>query len=139
MKAIHQTPRGVTIMEVLVSSVILIIGLIGVIQLLIAGSVNERRGEDSVSAAFLAAGALDGARSIPFDSLTAGTYVTPVTDEKGRLYDQTVVVTAANTDAGYPRYEIAVTISHTDRLTNSAGDAVTTVLRTFVSHPDAGQ
>jgi Tfp pilus assembly protein PilV len=136
MNRMHRM-RGVTIMEVLVSSTILLIGLVGIVQLLLVGSVTERRGEQEGTAVYLAAEAIDEARAIPFAELSAGSFDGgTLTDSSGRTYRKTVTI-ATITDAGWPTFNVNVRITYDERLMPGFPESKVVTLQSLLSQPPA--
>lgn len=133
--------RGATILEVLVAAAILMIGLVGVVQLVLAGALAERRGEQAVSASRFASESLTEARATPFDELVEGTFDGGfVYDANGRPYfrDVSVVLTSA-LDGGYPTYDVSVRVAFVDRLMPGMETHRVTEMHTLLSRPpDAG-
>jgi len=66
--------RGSTMMEVMVASAILIIGLVGVIELLLQGAMNNRRGVQPVTSSLFAQQVLAEYTMFGYSSLAEGTF-----------------------------------------------------------------
>ncbi len=106
--------QGVTILEVMVASVLLIIGLLGVLQLLYAGDITERRGEQKTTSALLASEVMEQLRAMPYAALTPTTVTNTVTVD-GRRFTRTITITGV-ADAGYPTVDVLVQVSYADNL-----------------------
>lgn len=97
--------RGSTLIEVMIAGVILILGLVGVVQLLIAGASNERRGEQAVQGALLAEQIMEEAVTVSFASMAAACPTPPCTvnladfeDSSHRKYTRRYTVTDGGAD-----------------------------------------
>ncbi len=112
--------RGATILEVMVAGAVLMLGLVGVLQLIISAAGASRRGSQSVSASFQAQDVLyqfigsgfDGGGLVP-GSYDAGTVIEP----DGRRLTREVLIMDATNDAGYPSFDIITTVRWTTGLT----------------------
>ena len=115
MKSCCGLAGGFTLVEVLVTTVVIAIGCLGVLHM---QSVSMRSGsmaDQSTVAAFLAESKLEALRAAPFTNLDAGKTTTVCTREgaccdKKRTSDCTGL--NPDTNANYPKfpYEIATTI-----------------------------
>jgi prepilin-type N-terminal cleavage/methylation domain-containing protein len=113
MKRVKRRRRGVTLLELLTASAILVVGLVGVIELLIRSADTHRQGAQLLSATALANSTLAELSGRGFDGLDAGTYTTVDTDAVGRTYSQQVTISDVS-DGGYPAYAISVRVNWRD-------------------------
>lgn len=66
---------GFTLVEVIISLVILTVGILAVATLSMTSIWHTRRGFDLTNSAFAAAQVLDGVAILPYDSVVVGNYV----------------------------------------------------------------
>lgn len=101
--------RGSSLLEVMTAGAVLVIGLVGVLQLIIYSASNSRRGGQWVTASFQAQDVLyefvGGGFGGP--GLVAGVYdAGVVTDPDGRIVRRTVTVTDVTAAAAYPAFQV---------------------------------
>jgi len=88
--------RGSSLIEVMVASSILIVGLVGVVELLIQGAHNQRRGVQPVMASLSAQQVLTDYTMLGYPSLVAGTFDGGTRyDGAGRKFTQVVTRASA--------------------------------------------
>lgn len=128
--------RGSTLLEVMMASAVLMVGLVGVIELLLKGAVNHRRGTQPVIATLTAQDALAEYTMFGYAALAPGTYDGGTFhDGAGRPYTRIITVDA---DAGvsYPAYLVTVRIEST--LPGLGAPLVTTASTLLSARPDGG-
>jgi hypothetical protein len=123
-----------TLLEVMIAGAVLSLGLVGVMQLLILGAKNERRGEQSLSQALLVSEAMEGSMALAYGNLTPGTTTTLLKDRSGRDYTQIISVTASPPAVPNAFYTVKVQITRP----GGAAGAATYENVTVVSQPPAG-
>jgi hypothetical protein len=131
--------RGTTLMEVMMASVVLIIGLTGVFSLLTASSGEMRRGIVASSAASYAASTLDDVAGLGYCAVLAGPTGTSLDagvsyDGTGRRYGKLMSIVDGGSTA-IPTFNVAVRVEW-----NDANKVLhTTSMSTMVSRvPDGG-
>ncbi|MEW5737580.1 MAG: hypothetical protein AB1938_01575 [Myxococcota bacterium] len=112
-KRLKRRLRGVTLLELLTASAILVVGLVGIIELLIRSADTNRQGAQVLSATALANSTLADLSGLGFNALDAGTFTQTKTDSVGRTFDETVTIVDAS-DGGYPAYAITVQVDWKD-------------------------
>jgi len=106
--------RGTTLLEVLMASAILIIGLTGLTQLVIHGMNAFRNAAVQTGAELGSQSAVADVMMTPFLSLTDGTFDGGVTvDVDGRRYTRTIIVTPWG-DGGIAARRVEVRTAWTD-------------------------
>jgi type II secretory pathway pseudopilin PulG len=128
-------PRGTSLVEVMVASVILITAMVGIIQLITQGATFQRRGVQSVNAVLYAQQNLDEYSAAGFAGLTVGTYDGgTVHDSAGRRFGRIVTVSDLTLDAGWPSFEVVVRVE-----SGAIGEnPLTTTARTVVPQGSDG-
>lgn len=117
MKNIEKSslPKGFTLVEILVTTVVIAIGCLGVLNLQTMSLRSGSMADQGTVAAFLAESKLEALRAVPFTDLDAGK-TTMVCTREGACCDKTgssaCVGINPDTNADYPKfpYEIATTI-----------------------------
>lgn len=105
--------RGATILEVMVAGAVLILGLVGVLQLLISAAGASRRGSQWVSASLQAQDVVYEFIGNGFDGggLIPGTYdAGMIIEPDGRRITREVMILDATADAGYPSFDVITTV-----------------------------
>jgi type II secretory pathway pseudopilin PulG len=127
--------RGSTLIEVMVASVILLLGMTGVVAMMIKGMSASREASVRRQAQALSSSTASQMETMPYASFTAGSYDGGVvTDPDGRKYPSTVIVTQFG-DGGVGAVRVEV---HT-QWTNFLRQPVDAVAATIISEiPDAG-
>lgn len=130
--------RGMTILEVLVASSLLLLGLFGVVQLIYAGDVTERRGEQKYTGTLVATEVMEQLRAMPFTDLVPGTFTNTVTLD-GRSFDRKIII-ANMADAGMATVEVTVQVTFVDLLSGLSKSSTTELHSTFTTalFPDGG-
>ena len=128
--------HGSSLIEVMVASAILIIGLVGIVELLTKGALNNRRGIQPVSAMLNAQESLADYTLFGYSALSAGTFDGGIVyDSSGRRYGRIVTV-EADAGVGYPAFLVTVRIESSDPGVTAP---VVTTASTIVSMlPDGG-
>lgn len=107
----HRAPRGASLIEVMVSSAVLLAAMVGIMQLLIHGATFQRRGIQSVNSVLYAQQSLEEFSSAGFAGLTAGTWDGgEVFDAVGRRFGRIITVADLSVDAGWPAFEVTVRV-----------------------------
>jgi len=97
-------------MEVMVASAILIIGLVGVIELLLQGAMNNRRGVQPVTSSLFAQQVLAEYTMFGYSSLAEGTFDGgTVHDSSGRAYTEIITVDS-DAGVGYPAFVVTARV-----------------------------
>lgn len=128
--------RGSSLIEVMVASSILIVGLVGVVELLIQGAHNQRRGVQPVMASLSAQQVLTDYTMLGYPSLVAGTFDGGTRyDGAGRKFTQVVTVDP-DAGVGYPAFLVTVRIESDQP--GLPTPLVTTVSTILSRSPDGG-
>jgi Tfp pilus assembly protein PilV len=108
------TPRGTTILEVLLASAVLVLGLTGLTQLVIYGMNSSRVAAVHTGAQLQSAASVAEQMMTPYASLTDGTFDGGTSlDVDGRLYSRTIIIAPAG-DGGARAHSIEVRTTWTD-------------------------
>lgn len=115
MENIRKSAKGFTLVEVLITTVVIAVGCLGVLHMQSMSMRSGSMADQGTVAAFLAESKLEALRAVPFTDLDAGKTTTVCTRE-GACCDKksASACTGLNpeTNANYPRfpYEIVTTI-----------------------------
>lgn len=129
-------PRGSSLVEVMISAVVFLVGSIGIMAMLTQGVANQRRGTQPVIAALTAQQVLADYTMFGYGGLGSGTFDAGVVlDSAGRIYRRTVTVDA---DAGftYPAYLVTARVEAFRP--GFAGPLVSTATTVVSLQPDGG-
>jgi len=104
-------PKGFTLIEVLVTTVVIAIGCLGALHLQSLSMQSGSMADQSTVAAFLAESRLEALRAVPFTDLTAGKTTTVCTRE-GACCEKTgssaCVGINPETNENHPRYQYEI-------------------------------
>lgn len=126
--------RGTSIIEVMFAGAILLLGMVGVVQLIVAGKGVTRDPRVAMSAMVTTNGVLAELAGISYYAIDAGTFdAGMVLGPDGRKYPRTVVITQIG-DGGVGAFRIVATTEWKDAL----GRLRTTQAVTIVSEPPDG-
>lgn len=130
---VSRLSRGSSLIEVMFAAAILLLGLVGIVQLIIAGKGVTREPRVALNAMIMSSGALAELAGASYYDIDAGTFSGNITGPDGRKYPRTVQVVRV-TDGGVPYYRITATTEWKD----SFNRVRTTTATTFVSEPPDG-
>jgi Tfp pilus assembly protein PilV len=134
----RRSVKGSSLVEVLVASTILVTAMVGIVQLLLAGSTAQTRGNSQVNAVLYAQQTINDYQAMGYERINAlgpgkfdGGFVY---DTGGRRYGRVVTVINTLVDAGWPSYEVDVRVE----AGQAGGGVVVMTAQTFVSYTDGG-
>ncbi len=129
--------RGSTLVEVMIAAVVLIIGMVGVIQLLVAGMSQFGRASGRAVGQDLAVAALDQDLATPFNALAVGASDAGSILIDGRRYGRIRTVTNIS-DGGTRAYQIVVVTDWPEERGASLVSRTATATTIISEAPDAG-
>lgn len=130
--------RGATLLEVMIAGAVLLLGMVGIVQLLIAGMSQTGISNARAVGQEMAAAGLAQAMALPFDAVPAGVFDGGILfDGDGRRYGRTITVTNVG-DGGVRARQVTVTTEWREIL-GAMSTVRTTQASVFITEiPDAG-
>ena len=126
--------RGVSLIEVMVASVVLILGLIGAVQLLVAGMKLHREETVRAMAQMHSGAASSNMAMLNYAQITAGSYdAGTVIDLDGRSYPRSQLITQIG-DGGVGAFKVATTTEWRDQFNRPQRSTTVTIVS---EKPDA--
>lgn len=118
MRRLRSSARGSSILEVMIASGVLLVGLAGVLQLMLLGLGRLRNSDVQESSQTVVAASLAPYEALPYTQLDAGgpTNLPDFVDDVGRTYQREVTVTeVGNLDGGLGAVRVDVVVRWSQR------------------------
>lgn len=132
------TRRGSTLLETMIAASVLLLGMVGVVQLMISGVTQNSISNARATAQELATSGLGQAMSMPFDAVPVGTWDAGILfDNDGRRFGRIMVVADVG-DGGVRARQVTIRTEYRDIL--GAMSLLRTAQSTVIISeiPDAG-